>query len=75
MIMIDTIVEQSSIHYENVSDITGTAIPMYYAMKVFDHDINQTRIKLDGYNDHINILKIANNNCKISNVKWYKFNQ
>ena len=75
MIMIDTIIEQSSLHCENVSDITGTAIPMYYAMKVFKHDINQTNIKLNGENDHINILRIANQtNCMISNA-WYKLNQ
>ena len=58
MISIDTIVEQVVCHCENVSDITGTAIPMYYAIKIFGHDINETRVKLNGENDHINVLKI-----------------
>ena len=75
MIMIDTIVEQSKVHYENVSAMTGTAIPMYYAMKVFGHDINETSINLNGLKDHIDILKIANmTNCMVSNC-WYKYNQ
>ena len=75
MIMIDTIVEQSIMHCENVSDITGTAVPMYFALKVFGHDINETNIKLNGENDHVNILRIANQtNCMISN-SWYKLNQ
>jgi hypothetical protein len=75
MILIDTITDQSDEHCENVSDITGTAIPMYYAMKVFGHDINETSIPLDGIRDHVNILRIANTTmCKVSN-SWYKYAQ
>ena len=73
-IEIDVISEQS-IHWENVSDITGTAIPMYYAIKVFNKDINETMTKLNGDKDHVNILRIANStNCKVSN-SFYKMNQ
>uniref|UniRef100_A0A6C0CG19 Uncharacterized protein n=1 Tax=viral metagenome TaxID=1070528 RepID=A0A6C0CG19_9ZZZZ len=74
-IEIDVISEQSPIHWENVSDITGTAIPMYYAIKVFNKDINETMTKLNGDKDHVNILRIANStNCKVSN-SYYKMNQ
>ena len=75
LIDIETISKQSTMHWENVSDITGTAIPVYFAIKILGHDINETNIKLNGVNDHINILKIANIiNCRVS-ITWYKFNQ
>jgi len=75
IIDIDTISEQSAIHCESVSDITGTAIPLYYGIKVFGHELNDTSIKLDGERDHVNILRIANNMmCKMTN-SYYKLYQ
>ena len=46
---------------ESVCDITGEALPLYYAIKKMKKTtMNTTDIKLDGEQDHINILKIAN---------------
>ena len=46
---------------ENVSDITGTAIPLYYAVTKFGkEELNITKIKLTKQNYNRDILKIAN---------------
>jgi len=74
-IIIDSIAEQGHEFWESVSDITGTAIPLYYAIKVMNKDINKTGIKLTEEIAHVNILRLANfHKCNIDN-SFYKLNQ
>ena len=67
--------EQKKDQWEIVSDINGTAIPMYFAIKYCNMDINLTDVKLDGVNDNVNILKIANYHNAMVDNSYYKVNQ
>ena len=75
LIRIDSKVQQSETHWESVSEITGNAIPLYYALKEFGHDINDTYIKLNGNDDHINILRISNTSMSKFTGEYYKLEQ
>ena len=67
---------QSKDRWEVVADINGTAIPLYYAIKVFNRNCyNTTEFTLDGTNDNENILRIANRLKSEIDNSYYKYYQ
>ena len=66
--------EQNKNHWEVVSDINGTAIPLYFAMTECGY-VNPTDEVLDGTNDNVTILKIANITNAMVDNSYYKVNQ
>jgi len=76
ILQIEGLSEQGKDHWEIVSDINGTAIPLYFAITECNAtDINETDISLNGVNDNINILKIANLTNAMVDNSYYKVNQ
>lgn len=66
--------EQKKNHWEIVSDINGTAIPLYFSITECGC-VNPTDEKLDGINDNVTILRMANiMNANVDN-SYYKVNQ